>query len=69
MIFQPTKQQLEELGFTEKYWEYSRVFGSCKLTYVQSSFILWNLDWYMKQFYLESIDNIKTLIRLLSPNK
>lgn len=71
-MFTPTKQQLEELGIT---WDY--IDSMYKIWII--SVILWNyqttdnqeyryfIGWEV-EFYPESIEDIQTLIRLLSPN-
>ena len=81
MSFTPTKEQLEELWFyeihewtddwREKYiWSY--VWNSWSkypiyIAYTDNEFELW-LTSFISNVYPKSIEDIQTLIRLLSPN-
>lgn len=67
MTYIPTKEELEEMGFLFDGGNYTKLFGSVKLTYTQFSFILWNFDKYFKEFYPQSLEDLKTLIRILTP--
>ena len=69
-MFTPTKEQLEELGF--KYWNVR-----CQLQIDKPPFDIWLSYWWgffiqiwdeNRKVYPQSIEDIQTLIRLLSPN-
>lgn len=88
MSFNPTKQQLEELGFkdvsfnindtkitrfTSKRFDYgqSQIFAEFRAWWVVFELYIFNQDEDFEQstrLFPESIDDIRTLIRLLSPN-
>lgn len=65
-MFTPSKQELEELGFEENNNYYCNIFWNHMV------WIVWNIDkreWTIESvpFYPQSLDDLKTLIRLLTP--
>lgn len=79
MSFTPTKEQLEELGFKESIWWdmiYTTIAFQIRAEITQSwskfTQVMINHMWhtaYQFEIYPSSIEDIQTLIRLLSPNK
>lgn len=73
MTFQPTKQQLEELGFKlmnyEFYSEYELYLNDCSITYSEDrkTVSINASDRWWHSGYPQSIDDLKTLIRILNP--
>lgn len=68
-MFTPTKQQLEELGLHEvkstDLYLYKVFCDWWNRLYFNTKTKKWDLDW--KVLYPQSIDDIKTLIRMLTP--
>lgn len=71
MSFTPTKEQLEELGFSEDSLDYYPMY-----TLNKDDYIVYNTDrksfWYsvwllIVPTYPQSLEDLKTLIRLLTP--
>ena len=70
-MFTPTKEQLEELWFT------TNIYGTYQLTIWEAPFdvILTSYDWtlfielteHRRKIYPQSIEDIQTLIKLLTP--
>lgn len=77
-MFTPTKKSLEELGFKQwNFWnyEYQWLHFKVKIEITQSwskfTQVSLNYMWHQihqSEFYPQSIEDIQTLIRLLSPN-
>ena len=70
-MFTPTKKSLEELGFyTNKSYSYVYISDEVNIYYDPIQNHRWSIFSKKKTivFYPDSIDDIQTLIRLLSPN-
>ena len=69
-MFTPTKKELEELGFEiDVYYEWKFWYAFTKVwPYIEYKWFknMWKV--WMRQFYPESLEDIKTLIRLLTPS-
>lgn len=76
MSFTPTKQQLEELGFELNELGYDKFATPLIfLTYRQNTWLIWTKplqfmweqDNHFRNFYPQSIEDLKTLIKILTP--
>ena len=75
-MFTPTKQHLEELEFElNELWYEKYVTSLTFLTYKKNTWLIWTKplqfmweqDNRFRNFYPQSIDDIKTLIKMLTP--
>ena len=76
-MFTPTKEQLEELGFKHSWnirkpHEWFIVTDSVRIRYFYNSWILETTEFSLiptlRAYQPQSIEDIQTIIRLLSPN-
>ena len=72
-MFTPTKEELEELGF--KQWDdvYILEHRTFQVEVFNwwisvSHFVLWRKEWKSLPVYPQSLEDLKTLIRLLTPS-
>ena len=77
-MFTPTKQQLKELGFKQdEFWEFKLCIKQdfcswyihCEYSFIIKWYIFsFSIQWAWIVIYPQSIEDIKTLIRLLNHN-